>query len=152
VPFGGLGNRLSHGNLHIVLLPLLSFHQLSNMAAPLQIHERTYPQELASLVSNKATPPDKQIQLPLTPPTTVERVSCGSDKSAVASALQIFKQHQDHRLINPWTSIRLRPTQYDRFLDQLKQHSVLFGHVENKTRYAAPSTRPSVVSSLTVKV
>jgi len=50
------------------------------MATPLKIHERTYPQEIASLASNKATPPDKQIQLPLTPPTIVERSSYGSDK------------------------------------------------------------------------
>jgi hypothetical protein len=121
------------------------------MAAPLQIHGRTYPQEPASFALNKATPPDKQIQLPLTP-TTDERFSHGSDRSAVASALQIFKQHQDHYLIDPWTSIQLKPTQYERFLGQLKQHPVLLSHVENKTRYAAPSTRPSEVLSLTVKV
>jgi hypothetical protein len=32
------------------------------MAAPLQIHGRTYPQEPASFALNKATPPEKQIQ------------------------------------------------------------------------------------------
>jgi len=100
-----------------------SSHQLWEMAAPLQIHERTYPQEPASFALNKATPPDKQIQLPLTPPTTDERFSHGSDRSAVASALQIFKQHQEHCLIDPWTSIQLKPIQYERFLGQLKQTS-----------------------------
>jgi hypothetical protein len=84
------------------------------MAAPLQIHERTYPQEPASFALNKATPPDKQIQLPLTP-TTDERFSHGSDRSAVASALQIFKQHQEHCLIDPWTSIQLKPIQYETY-------------------------------------
>jgi hypothetical protein len=44
-------------------------------------------QEPASFALNKATPLDKQIQLLLTPPTTDERFSLGSDRSAMASAL-----------------------------------------------------------------
>jgi hypothetical protein len=63
------------------------------MVAALQIHRRIYPQEPASFALIKATPPDKQIQLPLTPPTTDEQFSHGSDKSTVDSAMQIFKQH-----------------------------------------------------------
>jgi hypothetical protein len=74
----------------ITFIVKTSSHQLWEMAAPL----RTYPQEPASFALHKATPPDKQIQLPLTPPTTDGRFSHRSDRSAVASALQIFKQHQ----------------------------------------------------------
>ncbi|KAH7370314.1 hypothetical protein BKA65DRAFT_488155 [Rhexocercosporidium sp. MPI-PUGE-AT-0058] len=99
------------------------------MAAPLQIHGRTEP---ASFTSNRATPPDKQIQLPLTPPTTEERLSHGSERSAVASAFQILRQHQNHCSIDPWTPIPLKPTHYERFLEQLKQYPVLLSHVENK--------------------
>jgi hypothetical protein len=84
------------------------------MAAPIQIHGRTHPQELASFALKKVKLPDKQIQLPLAPPTTDDRFSNGSDRSAVHSAMQIFRRHQEHFLIDPWTSIQLKPTQYER--------------------------------------
>ncbi|KAH9203589.1 hypothetical protein DL95DRAFT_418924 [Leptodontidium sp. 2 PMI_412] len=102
------------------------------MAAPLQIHERTEPPSYTSI---RATPPDKQIQLPLTPPTTEERFSHGSERFAVASAFQILRQHQNHCSIDPWTLIPLKPTHYERFLEQLKQYPVLLSHVENKLRF-----------------
>jgi len=55
--------------------------------------------------------------------------------------MQLFKQHEEHRIIDPWTQIPLTPTQYQRFSDQLKQHPELWGYAEDKIRYAAPSTR-----------
>ncbi|KAI9737250.1 MAG: hypothetical protein M1818_005783 [Claussenomyces sp. TS43310] len=105
------------------------------MAAPLQIHRRSHPQEPTSFALNEATPPEKQFQLPLTPPTTDERFSHGSDRSAVDSALQIFRRHQDHTLINPPTPVLLKPTQYERVLRKLEQDPVLLNHVDNNVRF-----------------
>lgn len=47
------------------------------MAAPLQIYGQTSPQEPAGFVVRKATPPEKQIQLPWTlqPPAMLEEVT-----------------------------------------------------------------------------
>ena len=109
------------------------------MAAPLQIHERNYPQETASFPWRKATPPEKQIRLPLTPPTTDERLSRESDISAVDSAMQVFRQHQEHILTESCTPIPLKPAQYQRFLSQVKQYLVLHNHVDNSTRCVVPS-------------
>ncbi len=56
--------------------------------------------------------------------------------------MQLFKRHQEHKITRPWTQIPLTQTQYERFLDQLKQDPELWAYAECKIRFAASPTRP----------
>jgi hypothetical protein len=87
-----------------------------------------------ALVLSKATPPEKDIQLPLSPPATGDRRPRTSDRSAVNGVLRIFGQHQDHSLSGHRVSRSLEPEQYELLLKTLKQSLELDDYVRDKVR------------------
>ena len=104
------------------------------MASPTYIQGNSPAQEPTGFSLSKATPPEKDIQFPITPPATGDRRLRTSDRFAVNAVLRIFRQHQDHSLSGHRVSRSLEPEQYELLLKTLEQSPELDDYVRDKVR------------------
>jgi len=86
---------------------------------------------------HESTPPDDSPHLPLTPPTTEERLARKPDTSDVGKVMQMFEACRSHTLLEhcaPFTVFRVPPREYDELVKELGDSEALGQYINDKVR------------------
>lgn len=86
--------------------------------------------------SADGTPPERQIRLPLTPPSTDELPTTPNPQSPVSAALDLIKQRRRYNITDKSRELKLKPSEYQNLLVKLEQLPELQRFVDDKLRYA----------------